>query len=187
LSFIQSLVYSKFFDLLCITETWLASDIADNEILPNGFTIYRRDRSSHGGGVLIAISNSLLSRLLEIALDVELIAIQILLPITTTVACIYIPPLSSVASITAIVNCINKLSSTSLNSIIMGDFNHPNIEWSSLSSNSNTGSMICDCFFYLNLIQLVDKPTHVKGNIFDIIATKNKQHVVANRQHLYTS
>ena len=48
LSFIQSLVYSKSFHLLCITETWLSSDIADNEILPQGYTIYRRDRSSHG-------------------------------------------------------------------------------------------------------------------------------------------
>ena len=132
--------------------------------------------------MLIAISNSLPSRLLETAAsDVELIAIEISSPVPTTVACIYIAPLSSAASITTIINHINKLSSTSQNLIITGDFNHPNIDWSSLSSNSTTGTMICDCFFYSNLIQLVDKPTHTKGKILDIIAIKNQQQLLIDK------
>jgi len=32
-----------------------SSHIFDNEILPTGYTIYHKDRNSHGGGVLKAI------------------------------------------------------------------------------------------------------------------------------------
>ena len=45
------------------TETWLSNDIADNEIIPSKFnyTIYRKDRDSGYGGVMIAVSKDILS------------------------------------------------------------------------------------------------------------------------------
>ena len=45
------------------TETWLSNDIADNEIIPSEFnyTIYRKDRDSGYGGVMIAVSKDILS------------------------------------------------------------------------------------------------------------------------------
>lgn len=60
----QSLVYGSSVDCFCFTETWLSSDIGDGEILSCDYKLYRRDRTSRGGGVLIAVSNRISSRLL---------------------------------------------------------------------------------------------------------------------------
>ena len=46
----QGYIYASSFDIICVTETWLNSDIADNEVLPKGYNIYRRDRGHRGGG-----------------------------------------------------------------------------------------------------------------------------------------
>ena len=51
-------------DILGVTETWLTDMIFDLEILPTNFTIYRKDRNSRGGGVMIAISNKIHSELI---------------------------------------------------------------------------------------------------------------------------
>ena len=56
LSKLQSFVYASDFNVLCITETWLSDHISDGEILPSDFVLYRKDRPSRGGGVLIAIN-----------------------------------------------------------------------------------------------------------------------------------
>ena len=50
-------------DIITGTESWLTDNIKDNEIFPQGYTIYRRDRETgqRGGGVFIAINNDLIS------------------------------------------------------------------------------------------------------------------------------
>ena len=40
-------------------ETWLNKKIETLEILPDNYTVYIKDRSSKGGGVLLAIKNSI--------------------------------------------------------------------------------------------------------------------------------
>ena len=42
-------------DIIFGCETWLHKKIDTLEILPNNYTVYRKDRSSKGGGVLLAI------------------------------------------------------------------------------------------------------------------------------------
>ena len=59
-----SFVYSYNFCILCITETWLSEFISDSEILPVGYVLYRNDRHSRGGGVLIAVRSSLFTSLI---------------------------------------------------------------------------------------------------------------------------
>lgn len=44
------------FNILCFTKTHLDSNVCDNDILLNGYdTIFRRDRNSHGEGILIYV------------------------------------------------------------------------------------------------------------------------------------
>ena len=46
-------------DFICVNETWLNQNISNSEVLHSGFTIFRRDRSDRGCGlVLIAIKTS---------------------------------------------------------------------------------------------------------------------------------
>ena len=78
-----------------VSETWLTSSIWDNEILPHGFTIYRNDRKTRGGGVSIAVKNNIPSELLTIPPNIEAIAIRMHLVHPIVICCLYIPPNSS--------------------------------------------------------------------------------------------
>uniref|UniRef100_A0A1X7UJL6 Uncharacterized protein n=1 Tax=Amphimedon queenslandica TaxID=400682 RepID=A0A1X7UJL6_AMPQE len=55
----QSYIYSKQFNIITLTETWCHPDISDREILPVNYTVSRNDRNSWGGGVLLAISDTI--------------------------------------------------------------------------------------------------------------------------------
>ena len=72
----QSFIYSNSYEIVCITETWL-SDAVFDEIIPKNYSIYRKDRKSRGGGVLVAISDSISSNLIPSPNTVELIAVSI--------------------------------------------------------------------------------------------------------------
>ena len=64
LSNFQSFVYSNPFEIYCITETWLSNLVYDHEIITSKCNIYRKDRKSRGGGVLVAINESLQSSII---------------------------------------------------------------------------------------------------------------------------
>ena len=74
-------------DILCLSETWLSDYIFDNEILPAGYTIYRRDRQSWGGGVLVAVRNSILSCMASTPADLELVTVEIQLRQKVILSC----------------------------------------------------------------------------------------------------
>ena len=79
-------VYTFNLDIVAITETWLHSNIFDNEILPSGYQIYRKDCNRRGGGVVLAIKNSIPSKLLSTPSDLELLAVSVSLTEIITVA-----------------------------------------------------------------------------------------------------
>ena len=43
------------------TETWIDATVTNNQIFPPNYDIYRGDLNMNGGGVLIAIKNTLIS------------------------------------------------------------------------------------------------------------------------------
>lgn len=45
--------------VICIVESWLADDIADNEISIVGYQVFRLDRNRQGGGVLTYVHDSI--------------------------------------------------------------------------------------------------------------------------------
>ena len=77
LSNFQSFVYSNSFTIYCITETWLTDLVYDSEILPLNFNIFRKNRKSRGGGVLVAINESIQSSIIPSLMDFELISVSI--------------------------------------------------------------------------------------------------------------
>ena len=52
---IKILIHQNSFDILAISETWLSDKIPNELVNIPGFNVYRNDRPSHGGGVLIYI------------------------------------------------------------------------------------------------------------------------------------
>ena len=81
---------------------------------------------------------------------------------------VYVPPNPSDDYNISLLNYLTELCSSSANVIIAGDFNLPDINWFSLTGMSFFSNVNL-LTFDNNLFQHVDSPTHVKGNILDIV------------------
>ena len=162
--------------MICITETWLTHFIYDKEILPKGYTLYRKDRESRGGGVLIAVNDHLPSILFPSPPDLEVVTVRLCPRRNTISICaVYIPPNPDVLYIERLIAFLNFLSTNETSLIIIGDFNLPDICWASLSGTSLVSNLFCDFVFEKNLSQLITCPTHIKGNTLDIVLTNDEQ------------
>src|SRR5579872_1421503 len=58
-------------DIFVAVETWLCEEINDQSLFPVGYSLFRRDRSAHGGGVLIGIKSILSGQIIHVDKDYE--------------------------------------------------------------------------------------------------------------------
>ena len=130
----QDLVYSEDNDIICVTETWLNSDISNSEILNEGYEIFRKDRESRGGGVLVAIK--------EESCNLEIVIVDVLTDSNThlIVCSCYRPPHSNEAWLTEFSNLLADIRNNYDDVILAGDFNLPNINWHSDIDVTNEGT-----------------------------------------------
>ena len=47
------------YDIVRVVESWLSNDIVNSELFIPGYTIVRKDRNRHGGGIIVFVRNSL--------------------------------------------------------------------------------------------------------------------------------
>jgi len=66
-------------EIICITESWLCSDIEDSEILSPGYQILRHDRNRHGGGVLMYVSHRFIVKQLPFHSSLELLTVTLIM------------------------------------------------------------------------------------------------------------
>ncbi len=179
----QTLVELKKPMIICLTETWLNPSISNQEILSDEtYNIYRKDRTSRGGGVLTAVHNSIKSKVREDLmpkdnLHNEILIIEIKFPKLPKTALInmYRPPNDNSES------CVNNLN-VSLNNArkagfqnicLLGDFNLPNLNTQTGIPNDNRFN--CEAFQNIfndfGLKHLIHNPTHTNGNTLDLILT----------------
>ena len=88
-------MYSSDFNIFCICESWLLDSVYDQEILPSNYIIYRKDRPSRGGGVLVAVNNVFESMCLPSPSDLETVTIKIGCSLDLILCTSYVPPNSS--------------------------------------------------------------------------------------------
>ena len=81
----------------------------------------------------------------------------------------YIPPNSGESYLNSLLIYFSDLLSRYDNVIFTGDFNLPDINWSSLSAHSSSSNAFCDFIFDNNFTQFVDRPTHSGGNVLDLV------------------
>ena len=55
--------------------------------------------------------------------------------------------------------------------VILENFNFTDIDWQALSGSSPLSHTFCSLVFELNLLQLIESPTHIHDNILDLILT----------------
>ncbi len=164
LFYFQSLIYAKSTSIIAITETWLLPQILNNEIIPAGYQIFRRDRiNGIGGGILLAISNSLHSHSYICSQTSEFLLVQIERNPPLLCGCAYTPPQSPPSLYHDIFTSLSPLCNE--NSILLlGDFNQPDISWNTLSSSSPSGITLCNQLFDLNLSQVISESTCIHGS-----------------------
>ncbi len=68
---------------------------------------------------------------------------------------------------------------TNIDVVLLGDLNTPDINWLSMVGHSRFSIQLCTEFFKSNLTQLISQPTHIHGNLLDIVAT-NASHRIFN-------
>ena len=186
-------------DIVILNDTWLKESINDNEIFPsNLYTIFRRDRSpeSHpidkdnpkkfrrnGGGVLIAISNSLAAsfRIIPLKCKAEMLAVEVVLENKTKIiisTCYRVGTLglnNTEEILTGVGTLIRKKSVKKC--ILVGDFNLPNINWSSGTGVSTIDNTFLNVFAECGMVQCIHSSTHNKGSILDILLSKSTDHI----------
>ena len=121
-----SICYIVYHALLCR----ISITKGKKEVLPEKFTLYRKDRTSRGGGVLIAVNNLLPSYLTTSPPNLEVVTIKLCFAgnHNISICTVYIPPNPNVAYF----------------NLIVGDFNLPDICWSTLSGSTLLFNLFCD-------------------------------------------
>ena len=89
--------------------------------------LYRKDRPSRGGGVLIS-KESLFSCIIQSPPDLEIVTVKIGQGINNVICCIYIPPECSFSYVSHVVQFLTDLTSSFCKCVILGDFNFPDID-----------------------------------------------------------
>ena len=164
----QSFIYSSSFNVIAIVETWVSHFITDNEILPTGFSIYRKHRKSRGGGVLLAIHCSLPSLQLQSPPDLEVVAVQIGFKGNVAICVVCISPNADDSYHSKLLHYVGSILEKH-QTLIMEDFNSPDICWTTLSGQSTSSRAIFNLVFCHDFTQLVDFPTHISENTLDLI------------------
>ncbi|MCP4486730.1 MAG: endonuclease/exonuclease/phosphatase family protein, partial [Gammaproteobacteria bacterium] len=136
---LRGLLATLEFDVVLVVETWLSGAILDSQLhacLP--YNILRCDRPyRRGGGVAIFYKSEL--RMVHVPIDpiyseVELCALDLVGRVNSVrLICSYLAPDAVPVSISSTIHCINSLTCEALPVCLVGDFNMPGIDWTTLS------------------------------------------------------
>ena len=159
--------------IICVTETWANSNLPNAYFHIESFNIYRCDRSSsRGGGVMMYVTQKIKSCLRnDFSIDnVEAITCEIILNDGSLLfSCVYVPPRHTWCRDSFIHYLYSICDMKSSHNVICGDFNRPDINWSSDSiclSNDVLISWFMDNHLYQN-VNVVTRPQ--SGTILDLI------------------
>lgn len=166
------------YDVVVITETWFDDSVVTTELFNSNWSVFRCDRNSKtsvktgGGGVLIAVKNNWRTVQLYPAIEcIEQVWVQIELTHSVskylTVGAVYLPPGSPKEKYEAFAEYMEPLVSLEeSNTVVLGDFNLPNLRWSPdewnelvfhpINVSSEKEELITDKFSVLGMSQMCD-------------------------------
>ena len=161
-------------DIICITETWLEDGIQNANLGLRNYKIFRRDRSLHGGGILIGVRNTLNANLCEASIQHELIFITIKIRNNDLNICLaYRPPNMSPQENSNMLAHLDNNLREKINWLLLGDFNYPNINWINPSSNVAQEDAFIQLLSEHNLEQHVTLPTRGENTLDLLLSAGN--------------
>ena len=96
------------------------------------------------------------SRILPSPDDIKVVAVEVLSSKPFRICVLYNPPNSRPDYQHRLVSFVSTLPQEDGPVVIMGDFNTPDVNWSTLSANSEFSSKLCDLIFEHNLTHLLN-------------------------------
>ena len=147
--------------IVCIVESWLSSEILDNEVSLEGFHVLRLDRNRHSGGIIIFVHNTLVSKVVVAGPNnLELLIISVSNHVNSYkyhLGLFYRPPSSGVQCMEDLYNSLESLEPSCFSSfVLIGDFNIDCCNHSPFLY-----SHFCTILNSFSLKQVVDGHTHV--------------------------
>nr|VZI30179.1 unnamed protein product [Spirometra erinaceieuropaei] len=170
--------------IVSLTETWLSENVDDRELMLPVFQLFRRDRRERqGGGVVTYVKHGLLvsEKTEQFACCAETIWLNIRVPGSHSleVLTVYRPPRSDPEADARLLEELGRFALRP-DVLIMGDFNAPLIDWSSLYARGPELAFdrrFLDMALRSFLTQHVLFPTRVRegqqSNCLDLVLTKS--------------
>lgn len=183
-------------DIILLTETWLHSGISENELLfgSSYLVAARSDRlANQHGGLAILVRNNLNMKFTDLSCrqyDFSLCLVSHSSYSRQLFILLYLPDNYSSYAVPfdSVSQCIHHylhgyyeystdLSIANLPSSIylLGDFNFPGISWCNETGISTNEKYFLELISDIDLRQIIAEPTHVRGNILDLILTNDDQ------------
>ena len=167
-------------DVVALTETWTNDDIDNNFLMINGYEIIeRKDRTDtdrgRGGGVLVYVNKKRCAWKVEIEGDFSQFACVRIKGAKRDleIVVVYRSPNSNKTNDDSLCALMRK---TNPNSLILGDFNYPGIRWSTGGSDAKSREFL-EVVEDEYMSQHVDGPTHINGNVLDLVITRDDEMV----------
>ena len=178
--------------IVAITETWLSDNVTDLEILPQHYSVYRKDLSEtrqfvRGGGLLLGIDSRLPSRRRpDLESPCEILVSEISCRSRSKIAVVlaYRPPGSDCSAFTTMLDeTLRKVSTEYSNICLLGDFNMPNIDWHALDTVSSIDADFVRMTQSHALDQVIPRASNAQGTFLDLLFT-NDVTLLYNISHL---
>ncbi len=157
-----------------LCETYLTSNILNEEVHMSNYILYRSDRTNRpGGGVCLYVCANLACKsLLTFSNSMcEALIIEIMSP-RILIVNMYRPPNATLTSfedmIKNVTSVLTNLQQPLHDIFIMGDFNFPNIDWNISDDYTQQSSFLFNLKDLYFLEQVITSPTR-KGNILDLL------------------
>ena len=165
-------------DFILLTETWCNEAISEAFLTIPGYDLQqdlRTDREDtaggRGGGLLVYSKKGMKILALDKTVNFDQYCKFSVNDIK--VYLVYRPPNGGAVSIS---NLTNLIKSVEKGSVLIGDFNLPEIDWQTCHSKGRTREFMEAVKDGL-LEQLVDFPTHSRGNVLDLVLTNIPERV----------
>lgn len=156
--------------MVVLTETWLNTFVSDDDVVPPGFTIFRKDRATRGGGVAVILKDYIVATLLSDVPDLECLCLNVTLGGHNFVLyAVYRAPDSTTDYLTKLHAHMSQFTDRKI--ILVGDFNLPNIDWERLQAGSDCVNISCmfDIMIEHNIVQVVVDPTRVSESTSSLL------------------
>lgn len=182
---------SEYVPIIALTETWLKPYITDAQVALPNYTSIRSDRiHSDRGGTMLYIHNDIpILKVDKYDDDTCQVIICTIESLSTIVASIYRPPKATSDSFKDSIKFVQKYINKQMESkhyklMIMGDFNLPDISWSTINIEhyKNVESTRCAetllSFLAENFMSQCIKHSTRENNTLDLLLTNNVNSII---------